>query len=248
MRNLDLLRHLSTKVFILPGNKAGRLNLAGISLPGERPLFCAMEEPIQGWSLWLKRLEDVIIAGAALFALFPVLAFVALAIRLDSEGPIFFRQDRKGFNGKIFKLWKFRSMHADATDHHAAIQTSRNDPRVTRVGRFIRRTSIDELPQLINVLQGTMSIVGPRPHAMSTQTEGRNLEELVDYYAVRHRVRPGITGWAQINGLRGELNSVQKLQSRVNFDIEYIDKWTLWFDIKIILKTLLLVIRDPHAY
>jgi lipopolysaccharide/colanic/teichoic acid biosynthesis glycosyltransferase len=108
--------------------------------------------------------------------------------------------------------------------------------------------SIDELPQLFNVLQGTMSIVGPRPHALMTQAEGRNLEELVDYYAVRHRVRPGITGWAQVNGLRGELSSIRKLQRRVDFDIEYIDKWTLWFDIKIIFKTLAIVIHDPHAY
>lgn len=139
-------------------------------------------------------------------------------------------------------------MYADMTDHHAETQTSRDDPRVTCIGRVIRRLSIDELPQLINVFQGSMSIVGPRPHALATKAEGRNLEELVDYYAVRHRVKPGMTGWAQVHGLRGELDSVEKLQKRVDYDIEYIDLWTIWLDIKIILKTVALVFRDTSAY
>lgn len=248
LRKLHLLRHLSTRVFVLPGDRNVRLKVAGISFLEDRPLFCAIEEPIHGWALWLKRMEDIVLAGSALLVLSPLLALVALAIRLDSPGPVFFRQDRAGFNGRIFKLWKFRSMFEDATDLHAEVQTSRGDPRVTRVGQFMRRTSIDELPQLFNVLQGTMSIVGPRPHALSTRTEGRNLAELVDYYAVRHRVRPGMTGWAQIHGLRGELDSIEKLQNRVDYDIEYIDRWTMWLDIEIIFKTLLIVFRDSRAY
>ena len=139
-------------------------------------------------------------------------------------------------------------MFVEDADHHAEVQTSRSDPRVTRVGRFIRRTSLDELPQIFNVLMGTMSIVGPRPHALHTRAEGRNLEELVDYYAVRHRVRPGMTGLAQVNGLRGELDSTEKLQKRVDFDIKYIDNWTIWLDIKIIFKTMMLVFGDSTAY
>ena len=225
--NLSLLRHLSTRVFVLPGDRAAHLKMAGLSFMGDRPLFCAIEEPIHGWGLWLKRTEDIVLAGTAVIILSPLMALIALAIRLDSSGPIFFRQERKGFNGKIFELWKFRSMFADATDPHAEVQTSRSDLRITRVGRFIRRTSLDEFPQFFNVLLGTMSIVGPRPHALATRAEGRNLEELVDYYAVRHRVRPGMTGWAQIHGLRGELDSVEKLQRRVDHDIDYIDNWSL---------------------
>lgn len=128
------------------------------------------------------------------------------------------------------------------------LETSRHDPRVTNVGRIIRRTSIDELPQLINVIQGTMSLIGPRPHALATKAEGRELNELVDYYAVRHRVKPGLTGWAQIHGLRGELDSIEKLQKRVDYDIEYIDRWSIWLDIMIIFKTILLLFHDSSAY
>ena len=248
LRNLLLLRHLATRVFIVPGDQRAHMNVVGISFLGDKPMFCAIEEPMQGWSLWLKRFEDVCISLVGLCVLSPLLLGVAIAIRLDSPGPILFRQNRVGFNGKVFELWKFRSMFMEDADHHAAVQTSRSDPRVTRVGRFIRRTSLDELPQIFNVLMGTMSIVGPRPHALLTRAEGRNLEELVDYYAVRHRVRPGMTGLAQVNGLRGELDSTEKLQKRVDFDIQYIDNWTIWLDIKIIFKTVMLVFKDSTAY
>jgi len=248
LRNVNLLRHLSTRVFILVGDRAVRSSIVSVDVFGDRLSFCAIEEPIHGWSLWFKRLEDIAISSAALLALAPFMAAVALAIKLESRGPVFFRQTRVGFNGRTFALWKFRSMYADKTDHHAATQTSRNDPRVTRVGRFIRRTSIDELPQLLNVLFGSMSIVGPRPHALQTKTEGKNLEELVDYYAVRHRVKPGMTGWAQVNGYRGELDSIEKLQNRVDYDIEYIDNWTIWLDIRIIFNTMMLVFNDSRAY
>ncbi|BGE86678.1 MULTISPECIES: sugar transferase [Methylosinus] len=175
-------------------------------------------------------------------------AATTLAIKLDSPGPILFRQPRVGFNGRTFELWKFRSMFSEKTDLHASVQTRRNDPRVTRVGRFIRGTSIDELPQLFNVLRGDMSIVGPRPHALSTRTEGHNLEELVDYYAVRHRVKPGMTGWAQVQGFRGELDTLDKLQNRVDCDLYYIDNWTFWLDIDIVVRTLMMIFRDKRAY
>jgi Undecaprenyl-phosphate glucose phosphotransferase len=248
LQNLNLLRHLSTKVFVLPGNRRVCNEVVGVSLFGDRLSFCAIEESVYGWSLWFKRAEDLIIAASALLALSPVMALIALAIRIDSPGPIFFRQVRIGFNGRSFRLWKFRSMFVEMSDHHAQQQTRRGDPRVTRVGRFIRSTSLDELPQLLNVLEGSMSIVGPRPHALATQAEGRNIDELVDYYAVRHRVMPGITGWAQVHGLRGELDNVEKLRRRVDYDLEYIDKWTIWLDLEIILRTIKLLIFDKHAY
>ena len=139
-------------------------------------------------------------------------------------------------------------MRAETTDHHASVQTSRDDPRVTAVGRIIRRTSLDELPQFFNVLQGSMSVVGPRPHALKTRAEGRPLEEVADFYAARHRVKPGLTGWAQINGYRGELDTIEKVQKRVSYDIEYIENWSTWLDIKIIMRTVMLVLYDPAAY
>ncbi len=248
LAKLDLLSHLSTRVYVLPSTRSLGAMIRKVTEFAGRPSFCAIEESIHGWNLWLKRAEDVVLAGAGLLLLSPLFLIVAALILIESPGPVFFRQIRTGFNGRPFELWKFRSMYTHMTDHHAETQTSRNDPRVTRVGRVIRRLSIDELPQLINVLQGVMSLIGPRPHALATKAEGRNLEELVDYYAVRHRVKPGMTGWAQVHGLRGELDSVEKLQKRVDYDIEYIDRWSLWFDAKIIFKTVALVFNDKTAY
>ncbi|WP_244613133.1 exopolysaccharide biosynthesis polyprenyl glycosylphosphotransferase [Methylosinus sp. Ce-a6] len=248
LRNLDLLRHLSARVFVLPADRRILNNVVGVAKFGGRVSFCGMEEPIHGWSLWFKRLEDLILASCALVLLAPLMALTALAIKIDTQGPVFFRQSRVGFNGRIFELWKFRSMFVEKTDPHASIQTSRADPRVTRVGRWIRRLSIDELPQLFNVIQGDMSIVGPRPHALSTKTEGRNLEELVDYYAVRHRVKPGMTGWAQVHGFRGELDTLDKLRNRVDYDLYYIYNWTLWLDVGIIFRTMTMVLHDSRAY
>ncbi|WP_036294500.1 exopolysaccharide biosynthesis polyprenyl glycosylphosphotransferase [Methylosinus sp. PW1] len=248
LRHLELLRHLSTRVFVLPADRRILADVVGVSKFGDRVSFCGMKEPIQGWSLWFKRLEDIILAGCALVALSPLFALTALAIRVDSPGPIFFRQLRVGFNGRTFRVWKFRSMYVEKTDPDASVQTSRLDPRVTRVGRLIRRLSIDELPQLFNVIQGDMSIVGPRPHALATRTEGCNLDELIDYYAVRHRVKPGMTGWAQVQGFRGELDTQEKLRNRVDCDIYYIDNWTLWLDIDIIFRTMMIVLRDSRAY
>jgi polysaccharide biosynthesis protein PslA len=248
LNSLRKLQHLATQVFVLPSVHSLGQPLEKVSNFGGHLSLCMIEEPIHGWDLWMKRMEDVVLATMGLAAVSPLLLVVALMIRLESKGPIFFRQVRTGFNGRTFKLWKFRSMYADKTDQHAERQTSRDDPRVTRVGRIIRRLSIDELPQLINVLEGTMSLVGPRPHALATNAGGKRLEELVDCYAVRHSVKPGMTGWAQIHGLRGELDSVEKLRKRVQYDIDYIDRWTIWLDIEIIARTVLLVLRDSRAY
>ncbi|ARN81490.1 hypothetical protein B1812_10865 [Methylocystis bryophila] len=253
MNNVNLLRHLSAEVIVLAFDPQVGQNLAsrqefGRSLQSSRISICAVEPPISGWNLWLKRKEDIAIAAVVLTLLLPLLLAVALMIKYDSEGPVFFRQRRVGLNGSIFEILKFRTMYMHQTDPDATRQTGKGDPRVTRIGRFLRRTSLDELPQFINVLQGTMSIVGPRPHALQTKTEGKSLEELVEHYAARHRVKPGITGLAQVHGLRGELDKVEKLRRRVDYDIEYIDKWSIWLDLKIILKTLPLVFYDKSAY
>ena len=248
LNNLALLRQLSAEVVVLPQDPRVMENVARVDRLGERLSLCAVERPIHGWDLWLKRQEDLAIATTALALLWPPMLLIALLIKWESPGPIFFRQKRAGFNGSIFECLKFRSMYRHHADLDAMRQTGRGDPRVTRVGRFIRRTSLDELPQLLNVLRGTMSIVGPRPHALQTRTEGKNLDELVNYYASRHRVKPGMTGWAQVHGLRGELDNIDKLRRRVDYDIDYIDNWSLWLDVKIILKTVLLVFYDKHAY
>lgn len=252
LKTLDLLligpRHISAEVVVLPQDARVETKVWQIGRLGKQMSLCVIERPIYGWDLWWKRNEDIVIAVAALVLLSPLLLLIALAIKLESPGPVIFRQYRAGFNGAIFEVFKFRSMFHHHADLNASRQTGRSDPRVTRVGRFIRRTSFDELPQLINVLQGTMSIVGPRPHALETRTEGKNLEELVEYYAARHRVKPGITGWAQVHGLRGELDQIEKVRRRVNYDLYYIENWSLWLDLTIILRTIALMFHDDHAY
>ena len=177
-----------------------------------------------------------------------LLLLIALAIKLDSRGPVFFKQVRYGFNNTLIRVWKFRSMYSDMADVHCDVQTCKDDPRITRVGQFLRRSSLDELPQLFNVLFGSMSLVGPRPHALSTKAEGSLFTDIVDRYAARHRVKPGITGWAQVNGWRGETDTVEKIQKRVDFDLYYIDNWSIWFDIQILLKTIFVILKDDNAY
>jgi Undecaprenyl-phosphate glucose phosphotransferase len=248
LQRLVELRQFATRVYVIADEHRIRAHHLGIGRFGDNVAITAVDCPIDGWGLWLKRLQDIVVGSGILVCAAPILAAVAVAIRLDSSGPIFFRQRRTGFNGKIFEIWKFRSMDADKSDFTASVQTSKNDPRVTRVGRFIRRTSLDELPQLFNVLQGHMSIVGPRPHALHTRAEGMDLDMIAEQYAARHRVKPGLTGWAQVNGYRGELDSVEKVRRRVAYDIEYIENWSTLFDLKIIFQTAWLVIHDPKAF
>jgi len=230
-------------------------DLAAFSYPGRRfttvghlPMMQLFERPISGWSYVLKSLEDRVLAAGILLVLSPLLVLVALAIKLDSPGPVFFRQKRYGFNQDLFNCWKFRTMHEHRTDANAETLTRRGDDRVTRVGRFLRRTSIDELPQLINVIKGDMSLVGPRPHATSAKAAGRLYEEAVEVYAARHRVKPGITGWAQVNGWRGETDTLEKIERRVECDLFYIENWSLAFDLKILLRTAMVVVGDREAY
>jgi lipopolysaccharide/colanic/teichoic acid biosynthesis glycosyltransferase len=177
-----------------------------------------------------------------------VLALLAMGIRLDSKGPILFRQPRLGFNNRMFTCYKFRTMYANMTDVKADRQTTRSDPRITRVGRWMRKFSLDELPQLFNVMNGTMSLVGPRPHAPNTKAADRLFSEVVQQYAVRHRVKPGITGWAQVNGWRGETKTVEQIENRVRCDLFYIDNWSLLFDVKIVAMTILREIYSENAF
>jgi lipopolysaccharide/colanic/teichoic acid biosynthesis glycosyltransferase len=178
----------------------------------------------------------------------PLFIVTAIAIKLDSRGPVFFRQPRRGLNNRPFTVYKFRSMYAGQADIGCATQTSRSDPRVTRVGKWLRRLSIDELPQILNVLRGEMSLVGPRPHALETRVEGTLLNDAIDDYVMRYQVKPGITGWAQINGSRGELVTTDDLRRRVSLDLEYIQRWSVFFDLKIMVLTVIREIRSQHAF
>ena len=204
-------------------------------------------QPKSGQHTALKRLMDVGISVVALVALAVPLAIVALLIKLDSPGPVLFRQPRHGFNNRVFHVWKFRSMRTDMSDFEAKRQTEADDPRITRIGRFIRKTSIDELPQLINVIAGHMSLVGPRPHAVGMKTAGRDSMELVAEYAHRHKVKPGITGWAQIRGSRGPMHTPAEVAKRVELDVAYIENATLWWDIVIMLRTLPCLLGDKDT-
>jgi lipopolysaccharide/colanic/teichoic acid biosynthesis glycosyltransferase len=185
----------------------------------------------------------------ALILAAPLMLLVAIAIKLDSRGPVFFKQRRHGFNNETIEVYKFRSLRADMADHAVQKSVTRDDPRVTRVGRFIRRTSIDELPQLFNVVfWGNLSLVGPRPHAVNQKIENRQFDEAVDGYFARHRVKPGITGWAQINGWRGELTTPDTIKHRVEHDLYYIENWSLLLDISILARTPLSLLKSQNAY
>lgn len=192
----------------------------------------------------LKRLLDISVALIALFVLSPLLVLTAMLVRLDSPGPVLFRQTRRGFGGKTFPILKFRSMTV-AENGAIVVQAKKNDTRITRVGRVIRRTSIDELPQIWNVLRGDMSIVGPRPHAVAHDDY---YSRLIEEYAFRHHAKPGLTGWAQVKGFRGETPQIESMKARIENDIWYIDNWSIWLDISIIIRTVLVVLRQKTAY
>lgn len=198
------------------------------------PVLTLSETPLMGMRLFLKNLEDRLLASLALILVAPLLLVIAIAIKLDSPGPVFFRQERMGWSGGIFRIWKFRSMVVHQVEDGIVKQAQKNDPRVTRVGAFIRRTSLDELPQLFNVLLGEMSLVGPRPHAI--QHDEEYSDSIVDYFA-RHHIKPGITGLAQVRGFRGETRDIEQMIQRVESDIEYINNWSLWLDFIILLRT-----------
>jgi Undecaprenyl-phosphate glucose phosphotransferase len=207
-----------------------------------------LEIPIAGWSALVKAIMDRAFTLMILIPALPVIAIIALLIKLDSPGPVFFRQQRYGFNQRLIGVYKFRSMHIGQQDENAATLVTRGDARVTRLGSLLRRTSLDELPQLFNVLKGEMSLVGPRPHALQAKAANMLYQDLVSEYAVRHKVKPGITGWAQVNGWRGETDTVEKIEKRVEHDLYYIDHWSPVFDLYILLRTLIAVVRNDNAY
>ncbi len=217
---------------------------------GKIPTLDVFEAPITDWDLVMKWMFDHFVGGIILLLAAPVMALVALAVKLDSPGPVLFRQKRFGFNNERIDVFKFRSLYHDQADPLAAKVVTKNDSRVTRVGRFIRKTSLDELPQLFNVVfKSNLSLVGPRPHAVQGKLQSRLFDEAVDGYFARHRVKPGITGWAQINGWRGEVDSEEKIQKRVEFDLYYIENWSVLFDLYILLKTpLALMTKNENAY
>ena len=200
--------------------------------------------PLSGPQRLIKRTMDVVLASLALIFFMPVMTLTAIAIKLDSPGPVIFRQNRKGFNGRQFLIFKFRTMTVQENGS-AVLQATRDDPRVTTIGRLLRATSIDELPQLLNVLKGDMSLIGPRPHALAHDSY---FENVLSDYAFRHHVKPGITGWAQCNGARGATPSIEHISERVKLDLWYINNWSLWLDIQILIKTLFEVLRKRNAY
>ncbi|MBR1155721.1 undecaprenyl-phosphate glucose phosphotransferase [Bradyrhizobium sp. JYMT SZCCT0428] len=217
---------------------------------GEVPTLDVFEAPITDWDLVMKWLFDHVVGFLILMLALPVMGLVALAIKLDSPGPVIFRQKRFGFNNERIDVFKFRSMYHHLADPTASKVVTKNDARVTRVGRFIRKTSLDELPQLFNVVfKSNLSLVGPRPHAVQGKLQSRLFDEAVDGYFARHRVKPGITGWAQINGWRGEVDTDEKIQKRVEFDLYYIENWSVLFDLFILLRTpLALMTKNENAY
>ena len=216
---------------------------------GNVPVLDVFDRPIADWDVVMKSLFDKVVGALALLFAAPVMVLIALAIKLDSKGPVFFRQKRYGFNNELIEVYKFRSMYVDQADATASKLVTKNDPRVTRVGRFIRKTSLDELPQLFNVVfKGNLSLVGPRPHAVHAKAEDRLYDEAVDGYFARHRVKPGITGWAQIHGWRGETDSHQKIQRRVEHDLYYIENWSVLLDAYIVMMTPFALLRTEQAY
>jgi putative colanic acid biosynthesis UDP-glucose lipid carrier transferase len=208
------------------------------------PVLAVCETPFCGMNGVLKRASDIVFSSALIACLWPVMLAIALGVKLTSPGPVIFKQRRYGLYGERIQVYKFRTMSV-CEDAGAVTQARRDDPRVTAFGRFLRRTSLDELPQLFNVLFGTMSMVGPRPHAVAHNEEYR---KLIDGYMLRHKVRPGITGWAQVNGFRGETESLDKMKRRVEYDLHYLRNWSLGLDITILLRTVRLVVRDSNAY
>lgn len=201
--------------------------------------------PLEGANRWLKNTFDFLFALSVLIIGSPILLLVAALVKFTSPGPVLFSQLRHGTNGKPIRIYKFRSMYHEPDGEQSFVQATKNDPRVTPIGKFIRRTSIDELPQFINVLQGRLSIVGPRPHAIAHNDA---FKDKISAYMQRHRVKPGITGWAQVNGYRGETNTMEKMQKRIEFDLYYIENWTIWLDIKIVFLTIFLVLTHYDAY
>jgi exopolysaccharide biosynthesis polyprenyl glycosylphosphotransferase len=235
-------------VTVIPDLAALQVPVLSVDRIGMLPAINLASRPLTAIDVMLKRAEDMFLSCLILLLAAPMFVLIALAIKLDSSGPVLFGQAREGYHNKVFKVWKFRTMYHEVRDERAVQQTSRHDRRVTRVGYLLRRLSLDELPQVINVIRGEMSIVGPRPHALGMTSVGLPMTQVLEGYAARLRLKPGITGWAQVNGCRGEVNSHEKLRRRVSLDCYYIDHWSLSLDLWIIARTLVLLLFDSDAY
>lgn len=241
---LDALRDTTASIYFAPDVFTFDLIQGRTSELGGVPIVAVCETPFYGMAAVTKRAFDVVVATAALILLAPLLVAIAIGVRWTSPGPILFRQRRYGLDGREITVYKFRTMRV-MEDGGTVVQATRNDSRVTPFGSFLRRTSLDELPQFINVLQGRMSVVGPRPHAVS---HNETYRALIKGYMIRHKVKPGITGWAQVNGARGETDTIEKMEKRIQYDLEYLRNWTLRFDIYIVLRTALVSFGQETAY
>ena len=241
---LHALAVLPISIHLVPDESAAQFLNYPITTIGGTWTAVLRRAPLSHTERAAKRCFDIGLATAGLLTLLPLMLVTALLIKLDSRGPVFFLQKRHGFNGQAFNIFKFRTMHV-LEDGPVVSQATRNDPRVTRLGRWLRRSSIDELPQLLNVIRGDMSLVGPRPHAISHNSE---YEKLIANYAFRHHVKPGLTGWAQVNGYRGETRQIEQMERRVEHDLWYINNWSPLLDLKIVLQTVVVALRQTTAY
>ncbi len=244
LRLLDQLSDSATPVRLLPDFFTTNLLKSKFIEIADNPVLCIYDSPFSADHAFIKRVEDLLVGGIILTLISPILVAIAIAVKATSKGPILFKQTRYGQKGEKIRVWKFRSMTV-CEDGDNVTQATRGDSRYTKIGEFLRRTSLDELPQFFNVLQGTMSIVGPRPHAVAHNEQYR---QIIPGYMLRHLVKPGITGWAQINGWRGETNTIHKMRKRIEFDLEYMREWSLWLDMKIIFLTIFRGFNDKNAY
>lgn len=241
---LESLRDTTASIYFVPDLFVFDLIQGRIGGLNGLPVVAVCETPFRGIKAVIKRMSDVVLSMLIVTLIAPLLAAIAVAVKWSSPGPVLFKQRRYGMDGREILIYKFRTMSV-CEDGDYIIQARAKDPRVTRIGMFLRRTSLDELPQFINVLQGRMSIVGPRPHAVAHNELYR---KLIKGYMVRHKVRPGITGWAQVNGYRGETEQIEKMQRRIEYDLDYLRRWSLGLDLKIIFRTVFVLFRDQHAY
>ncbi len=239
------LRHSTTTIRFVPGIFGFRLLNHSVTDVAGMAVLDLSASPMVGLNRVIKAVEDRVLALFILALISPLLAFIAIGVKFSSSGPVLFKQKRHGWDGKPIKVYKFRSMVVHCEDGGEVTQAKKCDGRITKFGAFLRHTSLDELPQFVNVLQGRMSIVGPRPHAMA---HNELYKDQIEAYMLRHKVKPGITGWAQVNGLRGETDTLDKMKKRVEYDLYYIEHWSLWFDIKIIIRTFFTGFIDKNAY
>jgi putative colanic acid biosynthesis UDP-glucose lipid carrier transferase len=243
-RLLDDLQDTTASVYFLPDIYVFDLMQARFDNVGGMPVIAICETPFTGFNSMIKRASDIVLAAIIQIMLLPIMLVIAMAVKINSPGPVIFRQRRYGLYGEEIIVYKFRSMTV-AEDGAAVVQARKNDQRLTKVGAFLRKTSLDELPQFLNVLQGRMSIVGPRPHAVAHNEQYR---KLIKGYMLRHKAKPGITGWAQVNGFRGETETLDKMEARIRYDLDYLRNWSFWLDLWIIVKTVKVVFVRQNAY